>query len=252
MPDLTTHPNCCSDLRFDALLAGELDRRARGELHAHLSDCTACSHRLDAIVRERAAWLTRVPAFEDLRALADTPKPSRARTARWRWAAPLAAAVALLLLARLPGEHVNPGLEPPTMDTTRSKGLPHVGFFIKRGRQVLRGEPGAVVHPGDRLRFTYASGRPHFMALFNRDGRGSSVYYPRGRYAARAPAGQDVALDFGIELDAYIGVEHVYAVFCEGRFEVEPLRRELSRAGSIRTPDGCLVEVLELNKAPLR
>ena len=150
--------------------------------------------------------------------------------------ATLAAAALLLLWTGNPTE------------PTRSKGGPHVGFFVKRGDHVHRGARGEKLHPADDVRFVYTSESPRYLALFNLDARGATVYYPAGPTAMLARAGSDVALDFSVELDEQLGNERVYAMFCDAAFAVEPLRTALADTGKLPGRPGCSHDVVDVHK----
>jgi hypothetical protein len=259
-----------SDLSLDQLLTRELSDDARDAVNAHLERCATCRSRRDDFAARNAAYLTAVPSFAALaeraaeaRAGAAADQPGRVladqmprRAARARIAIlGLAAAAAALLVSRAAfivpettEPAVSPALERP--DVTREKGAPDVGYYVKRGEQVVRGEPGQALRPGDRLRFTYTSAGPQQFALFNRDGRGARVFYPAGPRSVALAAGKGVALDFGVELDDYVGSEQVLALFCEQPFELEPVRQALARGQATSAPAGCTLRTLELKKEP--
>lgn len=260
MPDLTPQSECASDLRMDEALCGELPTQARNQLERHLSECARCRGRWDDIVKERAAFLSSAPSFEALAAKIERAAKPRATLWTKRWLAGLATAAAAtaavaFMLARppaQPGVTAGPesGAETDSARaiTTRSKGGPRIGFFIKRGASVSVGQSGATVHPGDRLRFTYSSDAPRYLALFNLDSERASVYYPAGPQAARVATGRGIALDFSIELDNHIGSEQVFAVFCERSFQLEPLRRALAASKRMTPGPGCTVDTIRLSK----
>jgi len=269
----TTRPSeCLSDLALDEHLARELEDAARSEVEAHLAGCARCQQRRGRLEREHAAFLERAPSFHaHARRVAmaggdrgrvreeadgehahehgrdhDRADAPPARVTRLRllsFATALGAAAAVLLF------RVVPGLEPPVL-TTRSKGAPHLGFFVSREGKVTRGVEGQTVHPGDGLRFTYSADRAWHLAILDRDERAASVFFPGTARAARIGAGSDVALDFSVELDAQLGDERIHAVFCPEAFDVEPLRAALERSAGLPVAAGCTVSVITLHKAP--
>jgi hypothetical protein len=135
---------------------------------------------------------------------------------------------------------------------TRSKGAPQLGWFVKRGEQVQRGRTGQTLYPGDSLRFVYSSDAPRFLALFNLVAREASVYYPPTPDAVRVRAGNDIVLDFSVELDELLGTERVYAMFCEESFRIEPLRAALFETGRLPERAGCRTDVITLRKVRSR
>ena len=255
--------NCVSDLALDEWSAGELSPAEAAQLHAHLLQCARCREQRAEYERERAAFLEVAPSIAAQAALLgradatassrmtadairDPASPRRSRAVarpRWRpaaWLGAALAAAAAVALVALGTPASSPG--------TRSKGPPHVDFFVKRGARVARGRAGQLLRAGDLLRFTVSSDRARYLALFDRDAHGARVYYPGGRHAAALRPGSAVPLDFSIELDDSLGPEHIYAVFCPEPFALEPLRGELARAGELSAPDGCQLDVLEIRK----
>ncbi len=260
MPDITPHTECLSDLVIDEALSGELPIQARSEIERHLAECTRCRNRWDDIEKERAQFLSNTPSFETLAAkVAHAAKP-RKKTWNTPWLAGLGAAAAaavVFMLVRQPSqpialEETKPAAQSNKQQTitTRSKGGPHIGFFIKRGNTINQGRSGAIVHPGDRLRFTYSSDTPRYLALFNLDAKRASVYFPSGPHAERVAAGRDIALDFSVELDEYIGSERVFAVFCDTPFPIEPVRRALANNREMTKRSDCTVDTIQLTKEP--
>jgi len=262
MSDLTPQTECISDLLIDEALTSELPMATRDELERHMAQCSRCRSHWDDIVREREAFLSNAPSFEALAAkVARTARlPASARTGPWLagFGAALAATAAIvLILARYPAQPVVPAAveqdartSSQQATTIRSKGGPHIGFFIKSDARVSDGQSGAIVHPGDRLRFTYSSDTSRYLALFNLDAKQASVYYPNGANARRVAAGRDVALDFSIELDQTIGREKIFAVFCEAPFKLEPMRIALADNRKMEQRLGCTVDTIQLVKEP--
>jgi hypothetical protein len=144
----------------------------------------------------------------------------------------------------------------------RRKGSAAVGFFVKRGDRVQRGSDGEHVQPGDQLRFTLRSDRPTQLAILSLDARGVvSVYFPRteGQGALR-PIGEELALDAGVELDATLGPETIFAIRCPTppalaahptHPTLDTLRNTLQRTRTLPAPPGCEVDVLRLFKEPI-
>jgi hypothetical protein len=240
---------CASDLVLEAWAAGELSETRAAEVQAHVQGCERCSGRHAMHLRERAEFLEAAPSFEAHASLigrtielapakaAKTARPQMRRVAAWAGGA-LSACATLWLMLR-------PGVEALE---TRSKGVAHVEYYVKRGSHVHRGAPRERLRAGDQLRFTYSSDGSRFFALLDVDSRGARVYYPSGTRAVALAAGSAVPLDFGIELDDSVGVERIYAVFCAEPFELESLRAELARSGELRAPAGCQIDVTEIEK----
>jgi hypothetical protein len=226
---------CLSDFAFDRRLAGELEAHEEEAARAHVDGCTRCTRRWEELSRE-------------LEAFANEPLPPRlrahARGSRTRLvvaaSAVLAAAAALVLFLR-----------PPAIDGTRMKGGDvKLGFYVKHGESVRLAGPGERVGPGDALRFVYSSRAPQHLAILSVDGaRHASIYFPSGATTTLVAAGTDVALPESTILDATLGDETIYGVFCPEPFAPEALRRELEAAPDrVPNPKGCVVETAHLTK----
>jgi anti-sigma factor RsiW len=244
MRALSLPAGCLSDLVLDEWISGELDAARQGDVQRHLAACVRCAERHAAFSREQDAFLAAAPGFDACAEKAGRTAPPRTRAPRrpmrsLGFGAAALAACAIVLLA----------LRPAGESSARTKGDgPHIGFFVKRGERVSRGQSGQAVQPGDLLRFTYSSDRPRYLALFNRDRHGASVYYPAGASAAQVAPGSGIALGFSVELDDSLGSERIYAVFCPEPFALEPLRAELARAAALQAPAGCGLDVTEIVK----
>jgi hypothetical protein len=239
MRQLSRSEDCLSDLVLDQWSSGELDEQERQRVESHVATCPRCHAQQAELEQKRAEFYAAAPSFEQHAARFVTGPNSRRRSRRVAaLAAGLAALAALAVIA----------LRPSELPITRSKGAPSIGYFVKRDGRIVPGSATTSLRPGDLLRFTYSSSREYYLALFNLDSREASVYFPSAPHAARVPPGSQIPLEFSVELDATPGVEHVHAVFCEQRFELEPLRAALFASGRLPVPSGCHVNSLTLHK----
>ncbi len=264
---------CLSDLRLDQWRLGELAEAEGATCEAHCRRCAACSARRAALEAREHDFLERFGGLQG----APRPAPGPGGPARERrperpasGAAPrgplahrlgaaasagLAAAALALLWLAAPGGSPRPPREPAPAQppiaaapgaTTRAKGAGRLGFFIRRGHGILPGAAGAVVHPGDRVRFTVRAERALQLALFSLDARGvASVYHPRADHSQRVRPSAEHALDSSVVLDAALGPERIWGVFCPEEFALEPLRAALEKDRRIEPPEGCSVETLD-------
>ena len=240
---------CISDLAFDEWLSGECSLEARNQLEAHLTSCVRCRLRCDSLVQQRALFLERAPdwqRFVAARATAREQRPSSRRHDQRSYRVP---AAGIALAASLAVAFLTLSERAPS---TRAKGGPRIGAYVKRKESVVRAQAGYRVQPGDRLRFVYSSSSPTYFALLHRDERSATVYYPLAAHGEWVSAGRDVALDFSIELDDLPGVEQLNGVFCTKPVLLEPLRAELAKSGSLPKLPDCTVDVLELSKTEAR
>jgi hypothetical protein len=241
MQQLNHNADCVSNLEFDEWHAGELDAEDQQRAALHVAQCQRCRSRRDVLERERAAFFAAAPSFRDHARQFEGVAPPARRVSRLAigGAGAVAAAAALVGLLLLPAQ------QPAA---TRPKGEPHLGFFIKRDQQISRGRNGATVHPDDLIRFVYSSDRSYYFALFNLDARAATIYFSDHGEAARVSAGNDVALDFSVQLDGQLGTERVIALFCPDPFAVEPLRARMA-SGELPPPAaGCHRDVITLKK----
>jgi hypothetical protein len=240
---------CVSDLRFDALHAGELAAAEARAIEAHIRSCQRCDARRRALAADHEAVSARLapfaPSAQTGRSDANEPaaerRPARARARAAVWAGALAAAAALCLFM-LPRDHGALG--------TRTKGGPSVGFYIKRGSEIHESLPGEPVAPKDVLRFVVTADGFQYLAILSRSEHGQTeVYFPEETWAAALdPHATRYPLPGAVELDDAVADERIHAVFCRAPFHVEPLREELARSGAIAARPGCQVTTLALHK----
>lgn len=244
MKPLSRPSGCLTDLTLDAWSSGDLDEVSQQRAVSHVATCGRCRQRQEALENTRTAFYTAAPSFEAHQARFAAgrrrqPRPALRMIAFGGALAALGAAAAVALMT----------MTPPT---TRFKGAPSLGYFVKRGERVVPGDHNTVLHAGDLVRFTYSTQQPRYLALFNRDARAASVYYPSGAHAVRVGSGNQVALDFSVELDALLGDEQVHALFCADAFATAPLLQALTDTGQLPVPTSCQKATLTLHKVPAK
>jgi hypothetical protein len=233
LPASPTPAGCVSDLKLDQWQAGELSAEAEATLGAHVAGCARCSQRRQQLSAEAERFLQQFPVAP--RGSRDSRRGQRLALA----ATLLAAAAACLLWLEAPGSESG----------TRSKGPPHLTFFVKRAGEVTVGVAGQRVFAGDQLRFAVTSEKPQQLAILGRDSTGAAfVYHSTSGRSVAVDAGRDVALGTSIELDAAPGTEQIWGVFCDQPFEVAPLRATLAALGTVQSPSGCTIDRLTLEK----
>jgi hypothetical protein len=237
---------CLSNYALDRWFAGQLSGDESRGMQEHVDTCPRCSLRWDELSRQRTAFYTRAPSWDEFekRRRATPVLPRRVRRG---WTLPLMAAAGLLAIGVGVGVGIG-GSEPRSSATERSKGGPSIGFFVKRGEHIRRGSTGEEVIPGELLRFTYSTDRPLYFALLHADSAGVTIQFPTQPNAARIHAGREIPLDFSIRLDSRLGTERVYGLFCDEAIALEPVRGRLERSGSLSELPRCSVDQLELNK----
>jgi hypothetical protein len=246
MRAVTSDDVCVSDLALDRWFGGALSNDQSAALQQHLARCPRCCLRSDELARHRAAFYARLPSWDKLDSA--RKRPRRARITLQTWSLPLMAAACLLAIGLGVG-HVGDDDAPTSgVVSVRTKGAASIGFYVKRGDHIRRGSSGELVQPGELVRFTYSAEQPVYFALFHGDASGAAVHFPRHSHAQKLEAGRDVPLSFSIRLDALLGPERVYGLFCDEPIAVEPVRAELERTGHMPELPRCHVDPVVLNK----
>lgn len=214
-----------SDLRWDRLLAGELDDATKVELLAATATCPTCATRHAELIRERDSFVER-PPFVPRRA---------ARSRRWIAMPVLLAAVGAIMIAVRARQE-------PQRPADRLKGAGPV-LVVEAGAQAQLAPiaSGDRIRPGDYVQAGYSAGRAGFGAVLGRDGRGqTSVYVPsRGDTMVALPAGTLRSFPESTVLDGVLGDEVLIVVWCEAARPLAALAAELDARGDIAEHDGC-------------
>jgi len=221
---------CHSALRLDSWMAGELAPAEADALAAHVVGCAGCRTVVEELEQARTEPLPPLRAAEP----AVTPRPARA----WRrWAG---AGGALAAAAAAAGLFL---LDPPAPAGTRTKGAaPALAMYVRHGGDVRRAAPGEKVAAGDAVRFAVSLPEPAYVAVLSLDPAGhASVYFPEGERAAQVQAGTEVALPLATRLDATMGEEQVFGLFCDRPLELAPVRALVDAAAAGAAPAGCQV-----------
>lgn len=213
-----------STLLLDSLELGAPDPAARQRAETHLASCDRCR----ALRASAAEARTRFTAHQApiLEQRLQHPRP--------RWPLLLIpAAAALLVMVVVPR---------PTRTTVEddgaliAKGQLSLAGFVARGDEVFPLSPGAVLKPGDRVRFVVDgvnASKPVYALVASVDGVGAvSVYFPFGAdRSGVVEGGPRVELPGSVVLDAAPGPERVFAVFSETPFSAESVRAALAALG---------------------
>lgn len=252
LPTRTRAPECLSDFTLDSWLSGELAAPVVLACERHLETCERCQARRERLAAERDAYVLAQPAWafavaQPAEQKSAEPKPSELkrhgpkRAVRWATRlVPALAAAAALALSFLPRE--------PEGSGERAKGGERIGFMVKHGATVRRGQALDVVHPGDQLRFVYSCPEPRYLAVVSLDAKGHvSTYFPEGPRAARVAPGTDRPLPSAVELDDTLGLEKVVAWFCREPIEIAPLIEEAKR-GRLDERPSCTRQEISFRK----
>ena len=187
------------------LLDGDRARNA----DSHLSGCDACRAKLTAMEREQTDFVASKDAnlfARRVMARVEDAKPASSRF-RWTWFAGLLApalAVTVLLLVK-PAK--------PSDDYLGVKGNVHLELLKAQGKL----PDGAVVHPGDALRFSVSAPKAGSLLVLSLNERGEVfAYHPlQGAESAPMAAGAGQVLPGSVVLDSTLGHERFYMLFTE-------------------------------------
>ena len=236
----TPSSECASDRVLDLLLAGDLEPARSSALREHFSACAGCSARWAELGAFRAEVAPQLPPFSALNPM-QARRPRRAR--RWSgWIGGVVAAAAALVF------WIGRGPSGGSEYDTRIKGSARLGFYVKRGDAVFRGGQGESLRPGDAIEFSYAAPSPGYLAVLSVDGAGhASIYFPTGSRAAALKPGPQL-LPQSTTLDAALGQETLFALWCQTPIELEPIRRSLESNRAPPLAPGCSIETLQVEK----
>lgn len=240
---------CPSALAFDRWLADELGPAKVEELERHLATCARCQSSIREVRLARAAFSGEPPPWL-AQPLVSPPAPADGRSRRGAIAAVVGGvglAAVIVLWARGPAEsRLDVGSA-----TTRSKGTARVSLFVQHAGAVRLASDGEHVLPGDAIEFAYSTDRSEYLAVVSVDGADhASAYYAREGRAVRVEAARGVPVDQSTVLDATLGEEVLYALFCDHPIEVGPVVSALDAAPRrAPSPAGCVVDRHTLVKA---
>ena len=228
---MTDHAHV-SDLRWDRLLANELDDDAKASVVAAAAECTTCNDRLAELTRARDAFVVRPLAVR------------QARSAWWHMTPVMLAAAAALVLFLLPHND--------DLGGNRTKGAGPKLFLSAGPRErLVEVTAGDKIYPHDSLQASYTAERDGYGAVLSRDGHGSAnVYVPAAGNMVVLPAGTQRLFPGSTVLDEVTGSEVVIVMWCERAAPLAPLLRELEASGNITQPPGCTHRRIVLDKAP--
>jgi hypothetical protein len=241
-----THP---SPFSLERLVADDLAEDAKSAVVAHLSACSSCSERIDALKADVAAFAAEVP-YSGFRARHEE-KMSRRKGSllRLRWTFPTLTAAAALAGALLVVVGTDPGNGSPLSETRLKGAGVALSFTVREKSGITRlGSSGEELAPGTVLQLAYDAGENTHVALLGVDAKGVvTVYFPeRGERLAPAPSGSQGVFPFSLTLARKVDSERFYAVFAKGPEKlagVEAAARsvigqDLTKAATLELPLG--------------
>ena len=184
--------------------AGELPAAERAAVLARLAREEGGQERLDALPRDDAATLARLPsaavAAEVERRAGARPRPGPGRPRRAWLLVPVLAGLGAASVAVLPALRS----APEQADGTRLKGsAPHLVVHRQTAAGEERLAPGAAARAGDLLQLGYVSAGEAYGVVVSIDGRGEITRHLPADGAGAAPltAGREVLLPESYRLD---------------------------------------------------
>lgn len=168
---------------------------------------------------------------------------SEARSRRGRrWAPVVAVFSAAAALTLFLGRPQQPEGE------IRLKGVSgELEIFVRREKKVFRWQ-AEPLHPGDQLRYSFRAPEPLNVMVLSREASGAvNQYFPEDRQSFAVNMGATLSKS-ATELDATLGVETLWAVFCQKPFTAEGLLQQLQSSGTIAPAEGCATQRLEFTK----
>ena len=216
-----------TSLDFHKLRLDALSRDEAAALRVHLNSCATCSQQEQVQLALAERFLhdvlpTTLPVIRDR-----LEPPSRGRIRLWVYAlAPLACGLVLLAYWGR-GTSQIAAVEPA--DDIAVKGSGGLLGYVRQGTSIRRLEKGAVLAPGDALRFAIDAGANNHILIAGVDGSGkANAYFPYGQWQGSAfDAHGRFELPGSIVLDDSPGPERVFAFLSRQPLDGAAIRTRL-------------------------
>lgn len=236
--------DCLSDLTLDRLRCGELSESAVAAAEQHLAACERCRGRSATLASAADELGGQLPPLDQVLAQRmPVASLDRARARRGTWLAPalavLSAAAAMVFFL---------GRETPPAGELRLKGASgELDVFVKRAGKVFRWQAESL-QPGDQLRYSFRAPEPLHVMVLSREANGAvNRYFPSEPNSFSVDMGVTLS-KVATELDANLGRETLWAVFCRAPFTADGLVEQLEKTGVIAPAEGCATQRLEFSK----
>ncbi len=234
MTALPTRQTACPPAqRLEAHFAGE----SMPEVVAHLPGCETCRAYLTELEADRAAFKVRYPT----EALVAKHAVARPATRRW-WVFGLGFAAATALALGLVWR------SRPIDDDVQLKGGAFSVLVQSKDGAPRVVASGASLRAGEALSFRYVVPVDGYLAILDRDERGTSVFVPSGA----VKAGGSELVPGSVVLDDALGPEWIVAVFSPQPLDVTALLEALKQRPPSERPSvgcaSCEVELLRVEK----
>lgn len=211
-----------SALSIARMLLGSVSDEEAKETATHVEVCIPCHAEIEAARQSQKRFLAQV--FPRTLPALESQIVSAHRWRRWLGPLGLASAAGVLaavvaLVVAVPARHT----EEPEI---QAKGSGALQIFGRRGDRVLAVEDGAILRPGDQLRFAVQSPGNSSVLIASVDGRGeASVYYPSTPLAR--DGGLESILEGSIVLDDAPGPERIFALFSDRALDIAEVKKQL-------------------------
>jgi hypothetical protein len=253
---LRTSGRCCSDLRLDQLLCGELDDGDAHALRVHLESSPRCAARLAELRADRDTFVTAPPPLRvidgGMQVATAPPANKKAPSLRGQLLAltPVLAAAAGLFIALRGPAIADVSVDPVVgADLVRAKGAaPQVLVHGKRGDVVRPLGTGDVVFAGDLLRIDVGTSGPGHVGVVGVDHDGIAAWIPADGETITVAGGAPTPLPTAVALDEAptAGSLKIVVWACEAPIAMATL---VTATSTQTVPTGCARETLSLQRA---
>ena len=215
-------------LTLMSFVSEDFDERTMSEIVNHLGRCIECDTVVNRLRREKEDFLQLYPVSPY------SSEPTGAKIIPFRARSILAIAASLFITVTA-GFYVLTHDQP---DGYRIKGATQLDMYVLDETGVPSKRGDSIYYPGERIQFTYSTGRNRNLILLSIDtSRVITLFYPSQKDSSvKLAPGRDLPLPHSITLDGYIGPELYVAIFSASPLSIidvkEKLKGSLNRSGT--------------------
>lgn len=217
---------------IDLLMLSGLDATAANAAKSHIDACDSCRTRWRELNEDKEKFQQFVFPRTLEKVTSRVMAPSLLERLRifgpWKVLGPLAGAAIAASLAVVVVNSAGPGTQTEDEVYIGIKGDARIAMEVIAQRPSegqFRVKPGAVLRPGDKIRFKVTAGNAKYLLIGSRDGSGAfTVYHPFGGNKSSPLERGSHELPGAVELDAVAGSETLVAVFSDAPVEAAALK----------------------------